>query len=455
MEDNYDVIVCGTGFKECILSGLLSVKGKKVLHVDRNGYYGGESASLNLTNLWEKFRPGVQPPAHLGSNRDWNVDLIPKFVMANGKLVKILLTTKVTKYLQWKVIEGSYVYQITTGGLFSKGGKAVIHKVPATDVEAVKSPLMGFFEKNRAKKFFVFVQNYEANDPSTHKGMDLNRVTMRELLASFELEANTIDFLGHAVALYPDDSYLDQPAAPTIEKIQLYNMSLARYGSSPFIYPLYGLGGLPEGFSRLAAIHGGTYMLNKPVDDIVFGADGKVVGIRCGEETARAPIVICDPSYALNTGKVRKTGQVIRCICFLNAPIPNTNNSTSSQIILPQKQLGRNSDIYISMVSWAHCVAAREKYIAIVSCTAEGSDPQAEIAPALELLGPVEESFLYVSDTYEPISDGRQDGLYITASFDPSSHFEQATEEVISLYERIVGEPLDLTIQPDLENEDE
>jgi RAB protein geranylgeranyltransferase component A len=35
-----------------------SFLGKKVLHVDRNPYYGGEGASLNLTNLWKVFRPG-------------------------------------------------------------------------------------------------------------------------------------------------------------------------------------------------------------------------------------------------------------------------------------------------------------------------------------------------------------------------------------------------------------
>jgi Rab GDP dissociation inhibitor len=52
MNEEYDVIVLGTGMKECILSGLLSVKGKKVLHLDRNGYYGADTASLNLTNLW-------------------------------------------------------------------------------------------------------------------------------------------------------------------------------------------------------------------------------------------------------------------------------------------------------------------------------------------------------------------------------------------------------------------
>ncbi len=32
-DGKYDVIICGTGLKECILSGLLSVKGKKVRHL--------------------------------------------------------------------------------------------------------------------------------------------------------------------------------------------------------------------------------------------------------------------------------------------------------------------------------------------------------------------------------------------------------------------------------------
>lgn len=44
-----------------------------------------------------QFRDGSDPPANLGSNRDYNVDLIPKFIMACGDLVKILLHTKVTR----------------------------------------------------------------------------------------------------------------------------------------------------------------------------------------------------------------------------------------------------------------------------------------------------------------------------------------------------------------------
>jgi RAB protein geranylgeranyltransferase component A len=51
-------VILGTGLKECLLAGLLSVDGMKVLHMDRNSYYGGEAASLNLKQLWERFRPG-------------------------------------------------------------------------------------------------------------------------------------------------------------------------------------------------------------------------------------------------------------------------------------------------------------------------------------------------------------------------------------------------------------
>lgn len=118
--------------QECILSGIMSVNGKKVLHMDRNPYYGGESSSItpleevrlpgldpspsNLSRrvpqqlprfsgkggrdrkrwssrrlsfsclqLYKRFQLLEGPPEAMGRGRDWNVDLIPKFLMANGE----------------------------------------------------------------------------------------------------------------------------------------------------------------------------------------------------------------------------------------------------------------------------------------------------------------------------------------------------------------------------------
>jgi Rab GDP dissociation inhibitor len=136
------------------------------------------------------------------------------------------------------------------------------------------------------------------------------------------------------------NSYLTQPALETIKRIKLYSDSLIRYGKSPYLYPLYGLGELPQGFARLSAIYGGTYMLDKPVDEIVM-QDGVAVGVRSGEETAKCKFVVSDPSYVPD--KMKKTGQVIRAICILNHPIPNTKESLSCQIIIPQNQVNRKS----------------------------------------------------------------------------------------------------------------
>ncbi|KAK1300462.1 hypothetical protein QJS10_CPB13g00212 [Acorus calamus] len=392
MDEEYDVIVLGTGLKECILSGLLSVDGLK---------------------LWKRFRGNDKPPEHLGSSKEYNVDMIPKFMMANGTLVRVLIHTNVTKYLNFKAVDGSFVYN-----------KGKIYKVPATDVEALKSPLMGLLEKRRARKFFIYVQDYEESNPKTHEGLDLNKVTARELISKFSLDDNTIDFIGHALALHRDDQYLDEPAMDFVIRMKLYAESLARFQSgSPYIYPLYGLGELPQ---------------------VEFDDNGKAIGVTSEGEMAKCKKVVCDPSYLPN--KVRKVGRVARAICIMSHPIPNTSDSHSVQVILPQKQLERKSDMYLFCCSYSHNVAPKEKYIAFVSTEAETDHPEIELKPGIELLGPVEETFFDIYDVYEPINKHDEDNSYISTSYDASTHFESTVQDVISMYTRITGKVLDLSV---------
>ncbi|KAJ1926162.1 Rab GDP dissociation inhibitor alpha [Tieghemiomyces parasiticus] len=441
-EEEYDVIVLGTGLTECVLSGLLSVEGKKVLHIDRNDYYGGESASLNLTQLYRRFRQGEEPPAQFGRDRDWNIDLIPKFMMANEELVRVLTHTDVTRYLEFKQIEGSYVY---------RDGR--ISKVPATEMEAVTTPLVGLFEKRRLKKFLEFVQNWRDDDPSTHQGVDLDRMQMIDVFKKFNLEAGTQDFLGHAMALHTDDDFLHRPARETHTRLVLYASSIARYGKSPYIYPLYGLGELPQGFARLSAIYGGTYMLDKPVSEVLYDEDGKFKGIRSGDEKAYAKQVIGDPSYF--TDRVKSVGRVIRAICLLKHPIPNTGDVNSVQIIIPQKQVKRKNDIYVACVSSTHNVCAKGYYLAIVSTIVETEIPEKEILPGLELLGPIEAKFVAVSNLNVPLADGKADQVFISKSYDASSNFVSIFDDIRDIYQRVAGQDLVLKRRPRQEEEQE
>jgi len=77
-----------------------------------------------------------------------------------GKLVKLLIQSGVTRYLEFKMVEGSYVYK--------RGGK--LHKVPADEKEALATSLMGIFEKRRFRQLLVYINDFEPDDPKTFKG---------------------------------------------------------------------------------------------------------------------------------------------------------------------------------------------------------------------------------------------------------------------------------------------
>ena len=82
--------------------------------------------------------------------------------------------------IKFKVCEGSYVLQ---------GNK--VHKVPANEAEALSSGLMGMFEKRRFRKFLIFVNDFDENNPATFNGFDPKTTSMAEVYNKFGLDANT------------------------------------------------------------------------------------------------------------------------------------------------------------------------------------------------------------------------------------------------------------------------
>jgi Rab proteins geranylgeranyltransferase component A len=50
-DDKFDVLIEGTGLTESILAAAAAWAGKRVLHVDKNAYYGSHWAALSIDQL--------------------------------------------------------------------------------------------------------------------------------------------------------------------------------------------------------------------------------------------------------------------------------------------------------------------------------------------------------------------------------------------------------------------
>lgn len=103
---------------------------------------------------------------------------------------------------------------------------------------------------------------------------------------------------------------------------------------------------------------------------------------------------------------MKKTGKVVRSICLLDHPIESVDGAKSCQIIIPAKQVERagykkrESDIYVSCVSYKHKVCPKGLYIAIVSTTVETKKPEKELEPGIALLGKIIDRYEYMIDFY-------------------------------------------------------
>ena len=90
----------------------------------------------------------------------------------------------------------------------------------------------------------------------------------------------------------------------------------------------------------------------------------------------------------------------------------------------------------------------------------EHCDPATEISPALALLGPILErygfplltimnfSFVFISDYYVPaMGHSGPKNIFISCSYDSSSHFESVCTDVKELYHKITGGHIEEILQ--------
>uniref|UniRef100_A0A803WAG8 Rab proteins geranylgeranyltransferase component A n=1 Tax=Ficedula albicollis TaxID=59894 RepID=A0A803WAG8_FICAL len=169
--------------------------------------------------------------------RRFNIDLVSKLLYSRGLLIDLLIKSNVSRYAEFKN---------ATRVLAFREGK--VEQVPCSRADVFNSRQLTMVEKRMLMKFLTFCLDYEQH-PEEYQ--DYESSTFAQFLQTRKLTPSLQHFILHSIAM------VSETESSTLEGLQAtkkFLQCLGRYGNTPFLFPLYGQGEIPQCFCRCKAI---------------------------------------------------------------------------------------------------------------------------------------------------------------------------------------------------------
>ncbi|KAG8951980.1 Rab proteins geranylgeranyltransferase component A [Tulasnella sp. 424] len=403
--EHWEIAILGTGLSESILAAALAKAGKKVLHLDENDYYGGDSASLTLLELitWadERLKPpqlgdqthsaylsaqrksftdihysfpsssdqSAPDPDLMRDSRLYAISLLPCLVPASGPIITSLIASGVSRYGGFCLLNAVAI----CSPLDDKRPEDEweIKRVPSSKEDVFKDRSMSLLDKRKLMKFLMFAAS-DAENPPELEGQE--ETTVLNLLESkFSLPKGIASAIAFATA---HCSHIADKAVPALQRLQRYLRANGRYGNSPFLIGHYGgAGEIAQGFCRTAAVQGATYILGRKIEAITHVPDAPTTPAANTEsgDTPQGPhfsirldgfanpvtadVVVSTDSYSgyLNTianetttlgssSQANRTHYLVRGVAVLNSPVKLASSGANTTATQEERESNEGSE---------------------------------------------------------------------------------------------------------------
>ncbi|XP_056911284.1 rab proteins geranylgeranyltransferase component A 1 isoform X2 [Takifugu flavidus] len=184
--------------------------------------------------------------------RRFNIDLVSKLMYSRGSLVDLLIKSNVSRYAEFKNVTRILTY---------RQGK--VEQVPCSRADVFASRQLSVVEKRKLMRFLTSCME-ETEEQMAYHGRPYS-----EFLRDQQLGDNLEHFILHSIAMVTEHTPTEEGLASTRNFLQC----LGRYGNTPFLFPVYGLGEIPQCFCRMCAVFGGIYCLRHSVSCLLVDKD--------------------------------------------------------------------------------------------------------------------------------------------------------------------------------------
>ncbi|NXG55837.1 RAE1 geranylgeranyltransferase, partial [Hemiprocne comata] len=286
--------------------------------------------------------------------RRFNIDLVSKLLYSRGLLIDLLIKSNVSRYAEFKN---------ATRILAFREGK--VEQVPCSRADVFNSRQLTMVEKRMLMKFLTFCLDYEQH-PDEYQ--DYENSTFAQFLRTRKLTPSLQHFILHSIAMV---SETDCSTLEGLQATKKFLQCLGRYGNTPFLFPLYGQGEIPQCFCRMCAVFGGIYCLRHSVQCLVVDKESgrcKAVVDHFGQRIS-ANYFIVEDSYlpeSICTNVCYR--QISRAVLITDQSVLNTDSEQQVSILtVPPVELGKPAVCVIELCS-STMTCMKETYLVHLTC---------------------------------------------------------------------------------------
>ncbi|XP_029786648.1 rab proteins geranylgeranyltransferase component A 1 isoform X3 [Suricata suricatta] len=259
--------------------------------------------------------------------RRFNIDLVSKLLYSRGLLIDLLIKSNVSRYAEFKNI---------TRILALRDGR--VEQVPCSRADVFNSKQLTMVEKRMLMKFLTFCMEYEKH-PDEYKAYE--ETTFSEYLKTQKLTPNLQYFVLHSIAM------TSETASNTIDGLKAtknFLHCLGRYGNTPFLFPLYGQGELPQCFCRMCAVFGGIYCLRHSVQCLVVDKESrkcKAIIDQFGQRIISKHFLVEDSYFSENICSHVQYRQISRSVLITDRSVLKADSDQQISILtVPAEETG-------------------------------------------------------------------------------------------------------------------